>query len=126
MTKDLFHKRLPFRALFLAAAVAIALLAGCSPAIGDECESSGDCPTGREFICDNTVPGGYCTISGCRIGECPDASVCVIFDRNTSFCMASCEGDDECREDLVCRKDQNFEDEPMGYCYVPARAPQSE
>ena len=101
--------------------VLIGLSSACTPSIGDDCEAGADCPD--DAICDVTVEGGYCTVPNCEPGGCPEDSLCVIFDRDTSFCMAVCERDDECRDDHVCRMDNNFEDEPIGYCFVPQATP---
>lgn len=98
-------------------ALAVALLmimgAACTPSIGDECETSADCPTGA--ICDITVDGGYCTIPDCEQGECPGASICVRFDDETAYCMASCEASDECRDGLSCRVERKAQ--CIGFCY---------
>lgn len=121
MAKKLFHARSFFRLAALVAFVLAAILTGCAPSIGDECESRGDCPS--DAICDVTISGGYCTVPNCELGGCPEDSVCVIFDQNTRFCMAICEDASECRNGHDCRQDNNFEGEPFGYCYEPAAEP---
>ena len=82
--------------------LALVLAAGCSPAIGDDCETSIDCSVNGDRICDVASPGGYCTVQPCDPGNCPDEAVCVefLFDParlSSSWCMASCEGSDDCR-----------------------------
>lgn len=89
-------------ALVLCALAAIAV--GCAPAIGDDCESALDCSSQGSRQCDRTQPGGYCTIAGCERGTCPEDSVCVRFRPAleriaTTYCMAECEEDDDCRDD---------------------------
>lgn len=94
-------------------------LAGCAPAIGDECQTSADCSQSGERLCDVTQRGGYCTVFNCEPGSCPDDSVCIAFaaeesavpecqDANNlsrfhrSFCLASCGSDDDCRGGYAC------------------------
>ena len=76
------------------------LCLGCSPTVGDACETSTACGTG--LICDLATPGGYCTRSPCRAGECPAESVCVDFGAEASWCMRRCDGGEGCREGLAC------------------------
>lgn len=90
---------------------------GCAKAVGDECASNLECPSGA--ICDVTVQDGYCTIPSCERDSCPDDSVCVRFDRETSFCMKHCGSSDDCRDGYMCRDDI----EGPKFCYVPAEAP---
>ena len=101
----------------LGLAIFLAISTGCTPDIGDTCSSSQDCPTDLGAVCDTTIPDGYCLIQGCATGDCPSDTACVQFDRNTSFCMATCESDNDCRSGLICRKDHNLEGSPVGYCY---------
>ena len=88
---------------------------GCAPAVGDTCATSVECGNEGE-ICDVTVPEGYCTIPDCALGTCPDNSICVRFDDETSYCMASCEAAEDCRDDLACIP---YSDTGLSYCYVP-------
>ena len=76
------------------------LLSGCSPTVGDACETSTACGTG--LICDLSMAGGYCTRSPCRAGECPAESVCVDFGAEASWCMRRCDGGQGCRSGLSC------------------------
>lgn len=87
-----------------AAATALLLLSGCSPEIGDDCSTSLDCSANGDRICDVTSPGGYCTIQGCEADTCPEGSVCVEFNPDTprrasTWCMAPCKGNSDCRTD---------------------------
>lgn len=79
------------------------LLTACGSAIGDSCGNNQDCPTSS--YCDLTMPGGLCTIQDCREGDCPDGSVCVTFENESSYCMARCDSDGDCRGDYTCVKD---------------------
>ena len=86
-----------------------ALASACAPEIGDPCENSVDCDIQNKRTCDLTLPGGYCTISGCEKGTCPDEAVCVAFrpepDRlSNSWCMASCDDNSDCRDGYRCRR----------------------
>lgn len=96
---------------------------GCAPAVGDACDGGADCPGG--VSCDTTAPDGYCLVPGCNRGDCPDTSICVEFDRDISYCLESCEQDEDCRDGYACRRDQLPDDSPIGFCYVPARSPES-
>ena len=106
-----------FRAL--AAAVALAALAGCSPKIGDSCTVSTDCSATGDRLCDITEPNGYCTIFNCEPDGCPDEAECINFGTELStvagcttsqgnspyersFCMASCKSDSDCRAGYSC------------------------
>jgi hypothetical protein len=104
------------------ALVALAALAAlsCKPQIGDECQISTDCSAAGDRLCDISAPNGYCTIFNCEPGSCPeDESLCLQFGWRRSsapecaadpapspyarsFCMASCESDDDCRADYEC------------------------
>ena len=105
---NMAHKLFPSLAALALAGIVI----GCAPAVGDDCETSGECPVGA--ICDVTAPGGYCTLEGCDSESCPDGSVCVEFNAEESFCLKYCEGDNECRSGYVCRDDVGT----AGFCYV--------
>lgn len=104
-----------FLALVLPAAV------GCAPQIGDSCSSSVDCSVNGDRICDRAQPGGYCTVASCEEGTCPDESVCVEFRPeparlSSSWCMAPCDEDGDCRDGYDCRRaSEIFDDdcEPM-------------
>lgn len=88
------------RPLFLLFAV---VLWGCTPSIGDDCDTALDCSAQATRLCDQTQPGGYCTLPGCDMGTCPDEAVCVLFRPETprlsvSYCMLECESDSDCRD----------------------------
>ncbi len=103
-------------------ALAIALLGGCTPQIGDKCVLSTDCSTRGDRLCDTSQKNGYCTQFNCSKNSCPNAAACILFesaipgcgydDRSgaygsraaRSFCVASCTSDSDCRtgEGYVC------------------------
>jgi hypothetical protein len=88
--------------LFLTCIVAAA--AGCGHEIGDSCGTSLDCSQQSSRVCDRTQNGGYCTISPCERGTCPEESTCVQFrpteDRlAVTYCMRKCSDDGDCRDD---------------------------
>jgi hypothetical protein len=94
-------RRTVLASLFAAAA---ALGAGCSPAIGDACETSVDCSVQGDRICDTASPGGYCTVPSCEEGTCPEETLCVEFRYDparlaVSYCMAPCDETSDCRDD---------------------------
>jgi len=92
-------------------ATLVMLGVGCSKGIGDECDSALDCSVSASRLCDRSQPHGYCTLSGCRSGSCPDDAVCVTFWQNTdrsdldrnrlsiNYCMRKCEERSDCRDD---------------------------
>jgi hypothetical protein len=96
------------------AALLVATLPACAPKIGDHCSVSTDCSPQGDRLCDSTQPGGYCTVFNCEPNGCPDQSVCVAFNEGSclsiaqsvrfqrTFCMATCEGQGDCRAGYVC------------------------
>jgi hypothetical protein len=83
--------------------LAVFVVAGCTPVIGDPCVSSIDCSFEGDRICDVSYPEGYCTVANCDRDTCPDDAACVQFRYElprlaTSACMASCEDDGDCRD----------------------------
>lgn len=101
----------PHSLLLLCTAIAALALGACAPEIGDECKTSLDCSSQGSRLCDRTQPHGYCTLRGCEQGTCPEESVCVKFrpqqERlSTTWCMAKCDDDGDCRSDegYRCKK----------------------
>lgn len=104
--------------LFFAAATA-ALVAGCTPSIGDKCVLSTDCSVRGDRLCDTSQPDGYCTVN-CQGDGCPDKAACVLFNGSIpgcgfddraggrgsrvarSFCSARCYSNSDCRPGYVC------------------------
>ena len=107
------------------AAAGLAALAmtatACTPKIGAKCVLSTDCSVQGGRVCDDSQPGGYCTVLDCSNNSCPDEAVCVLFQSSVpgcayndyqspsrtgrSFCMEHCSKDSDCRESegYVCR-----------------------
>ena len=84
---------------------------GCAAQVGDACETSTDC--GRDLQCDLSQVDGYCTITPCIVNECPDEAVCVTFPDSQPYCVARCDGSDDCRDGYVCVKDYPQADAPF-------------
>lgn len=106
----------------LVAFVFAAVLAACTPKIGDDCKLSTDCSLSGSSnrLCDTSQPGGYCTEFNCTGNRCGEDAACALFaaavpgcgydDRNGSsgartaraFCVATCESDGDCRDGYAC------------------------
>lgn len=113
-------QRLDASRFALAAFAALLILGGCTPKIGRECSNSLDCSQQGDRLCDNTQPGGYCTIFNCEPDKCPEGDgVCVSFLSQIdpacgatddaswgrferTYCMAGCESDTDCRDGYEC------------------------
>jgi len=85
----------------------VALMAGCEPEIGDDCDTSTDCSVSGDRICDVASPGGYCTVADCEQDTCPEGAVCVEFRFEpkrlaSSWCLAACGDDSDCRSAYSC------------------------
>ena len=65
------------RAVLLFAVVAAVGASGCARKIGDECTTAADCNPNGTWSCDQSQPGGYCTIQGCDETSCPDEAACL-------------------------------------------------
>ena len=91
----------------------------CATEVGDECGSSAECGQGR--LCDRSASGGYCTVSPCRVAPntCPDESVCIEFENEETFCMATCKTGLDCREGYLCTDDAG--QAPHKYCRQASR-----
>jgi hypothetical protein len=72
-------------------------------AIGNPCNSSGQCGTGK-FFCDTSHPNGYCKADCMKDLDCPPEAVCVGAGMITSgVCEKLCpDGDSDCRTGDVC------------------------
>ena len=79
------------------------LVVGCVKSVGDECGVDTDC--GQSLVCEQSLPGGYCTRRNCVANGCPKDSVCISFDLDTHYCMRPCSGDGDCRSDYTCVTD---------------------
>ena len=89
--------------IYLFSTLSACLLFACKGDIGDECVADAQCKAGQ--TCDLISDGGYCTMLDCREGECPENSVCVTFENNDRFCMASCQQTDDCRDGYMCDRE---------------------
>lgn len=93
-------------ALLITAGVVI-LSSGCKGDIGAECITSAQCQTGQ--VCDLISEGGYCTITPCEPGGCPESSICVIFENEDRYCMATCSQNEDCRDGYICDRESATE-----------------
>lgn len=92
------------RALQALSIFSLCLFGGsCANEIGDECNSDAECGQGRR--CDRASRAGYCTITPCEPGTCPENSVCVEFENTETWCMGVCGGDGDCRKGYRCDKE---------------------
>jgi hypothetical protein len=101
--------------------LALLLVVGCTPQIGDTCTVSTDCSQLGDRLCDASQPDGYCTVFNCEPDTCPTDGngVCVAFfpqldpacggaDSAQSprfertFCMRGCDSDSDCRSGYAC------------------------
>lgn len=104
---------MPVRHCLFALLACLAL--ACSPTVGDKCTTDSKC--GTSLSCDLATPEGYCTKTPCRAGECPAEGTCVDFGAEKTFCMRTCDPDNECRSGLACR--------PAALCGPEAPTPTS-
>jgi hypothetical protein len=51
--------------------------AACGKDIGDPCTTNVDCAQDGTRDCDQSQPGGYCTVNGCDEKSCPEGSICI-------------------------------------------------
>ena len=78
-----------------------AATAACGNKIGDSCAISTDCATEGGRTCDNSSPGGYCTIPGCDVGTCPSEAECVQFFSVINL-DKKCTVAEDCTIDEIC------------------------
>jgi hypothetical protein len=108
-----------FRVCTCAWLLGVFAFAGCSREIGDGCNTALDCSASGTRLCDNTQPGGYCTLANCQENTCPSESECVKFwpkvsrpadiDRlSMTYCMYKCDERSDCRGGYDCFTDLNF------------------
>jgi hypothetical protein len=127
--------RTAFACLWLASAGV-----ACTPQLGDSCSNSLNCSSQSSRECDRTQPGGYCTISPCERGTCPEEATCVKFRPSqerlsTTYCMRKCSNDNDCRDDegyrcltapkfSACYEAETLDGTEQGFCALPsANAP---
>ena len=89
------------------------------PAIGDPCEDDDDCAKGATCIDEvnlgfkASLPGGYCTQSCSKDGDCPDGAGC---EQLLDTCLKSCTKTSQCREDEGYECNPSVVDESESYC----------
>jgi len=90
-----------------------AMLAGCTPQIGDHCNLNTDCSLQGTRVCDNAQTNGYCTSFNCAPNTCIDNAVCVMLYADVpgcpfngyqspsrtqrTLCMKGCSQNSDCR-----------------------------
>jgi hypothetical protein len=105
--------RSPSAIQMLALAVIVAAAggaAGCAKQIGDECTTAADCNPNGTRACDQSQPGGYCTIQGCDETSCPSEAVCIRFfpaqfltqPCNPAAMPSECAADELCLDGGLC------------------------
>ncbi len=89
---------------------------------GGPCESVADCAGGERADCGveyYDFRGGYCTVSCSDEVACPEGSHCGFQDEDgNGWCLASCEGDGDCREDGYMCYDRDGDE--MDECHMAA------
>src|SRR5690606_19404432 len=110
---------MPLRLHSVLIAAVLAVGSGCTPEIGDECQTAIDCSTLGDRLCDTSQPGGYCTVFNCEPDTCEDEAVCVAFANELdpacqgvddgrfgrfgrTFCMRVCDKTSDCRSGYEC------------------------
>jgi hypothetical protein len=91
----------------------VATGAGCKREIGDECTTAADCNPNGTRSCDQSQPGGYCTIQGCDETSCPEEAACIRYfpaqyltkpcdPTNPSVVPTGCAADEICLREGLC------------------------
>jgi hypothetical protein len=91
----------------LTLAVFVFLAPACGHDIGDACTTNVDCDQYGNRDCDQSQPGGYCTIAGCDEKSCPSEAVCIRifpFESPGAVCSEAvpCASSDLCLPDGFC------------------------
>src|SRR4029079_1486418 len=99
------------RVVFVLAVVPLAA-GGCARKIGDECTTAADCNPNGTRSCDQSQPGGYCTIQGCDETSWPEEAACIrLFpaqfltracDRDPNATSTGCAADEFCLPEGLC------------------------
>lgn len=83
----------------------------CSTVTGDSCSTDSDCDSG--LICEENFPGGYCLKNNCdpnNSNSCSDEAQCTYFhETETTYCLAKCNNNDDCRSEYTCQAVPNNE-----------------
>jgi len=93
-------------------AILITSAAACGRDIGDDCTTNVDCAQDGTRDCDQSQPGGYCTVNGCDEKSCPSEAVCIrVFPYEFKMSDNACAADTDCTSDQLC-----VPDAPSGFC----------
>ena len=76
--------------------------------IGNNCKMQSDCNGGAPWTCitNMMVPNGYCSIVGCdamKQAGCPTGAYCVSAGMNTTICLKTCSGNNDCAMGTTCK-----------------------
>jgi hypothetical protein len=92
--------------------------------VGSPCSSPSQCDQG--LTCLGTWLGGYCSKEDCdgSGGACPEGSACFSMNMGFKACLASCQGDADCRTDAGyrCKTLDGGGDQAVRLCWgtIPA------
>jgi hypothetical protein len=107
---------------------------GCSDVptrVGDVCQIDDHCGGAEGSLslkCDNSIPGGACTVESCTMDNpdttdvaedlqsCPEGSRCVREGANLYLCRRACEQLSDCREVIVCGQKCETDDNGVETC----------
>lgn len=107
----------------LAALLTLATLAGCNEAanrttasaaeIGAGCDQTTLCA--GELVCDESLPGGFCTLDCDSSNDCPDGTFCRAYD-GSAVCVPGCGADTDCRNGYRCVQIVGNDGNSYGVC----------
>ena len=99
--------------------------------VGNVCQTDQHCGGTEatfQLFCDNSIPGGYCTIDNCIMDDpetediaedkesCPEGSRCVREGEDSFLCRKECSQQNDCGEVIVCRANPEEIDECIEDC----------
>ena len=94
-----------FKYFYLIIILFFLLLPSCKSDVGDPCTETTDCEV--NLICEDSFKDGYCLKYRCNLDSedsCPAEAQCTLFkDRNSTYCLAKCNKDEDCRESYSCK-----------------------
>lgn len=88
--------------------LALVVMTGCGPVVGDPCTVATECGKGV-CLTQPFAPGGLCSVVCSDTVACPNGSTCVshAISSDTPGCMKSCNADTDCRTGYVCRVERD-------------------
>ena len=92
---------------------------GSNAGVGTPCSANNGCNSGF-CIAIADFPGGYCSSPcGGHLGSCEPGSDCYQLESGSSFCLAVCTRDAECRDGYGCTIVEQGGDLTKGFCVPP-------